>query len=173
MNKRTYNTATHLSLIALCFLLMAVTGCGKGEVANLVAEANKTKIQRAMNSYLLYQSRIHKAAPSKEELIEFIKTNPNIDKNLAFMGIDRDTFEENLISDRDGAEYFFRWGTFIKRPGTNEPLVFETVGVDGKYQVIWSDGEVEEYEGKECEDLKSGKFRRENQGPDLSPTQSR
>ena len=156
-------------MITLFALTPLLYGCGKGHVASVVGEANKTKIQRVKNAYLLYQGRMLKAAENKEELVDFIKTNSKIEKNLKLMQIDRNTFEENFVSDRDGAEYFLRYGTFVRDRAPEEPLVFETVGVEGKKQVVWSGGKVEEYEGKEYDKLKSGKFRREKfKGPDLS-----
>lgn len=155
-------------MITLLALTPVLFGCGKGHVASVVGDANKTKLQRVKNCYLLYQGRMLKAAENKEELVDFIKTNSKIDKNLNLMGVDRNTFEENFVSDRDGAEYFIRYGTFVRDRAPEEPLVFETVGVEGKKQVIWSSGRVDEYEGKEYDKLKSGKFRREKfKGPDL------
>lgn len=156
-------------IITLFALTPMLFGCGKGHVASVVGDANKTKIQRVKNCYMLYQGRMLKAAENKEELVEFIKTDGRIEKNLNLMGVDRNTFEESFVSDRDGAEYFIRYGTFVRDRAPEEPLVFETVGVEGKKQVIWSSGRVEEYEGKEYDKLKAGKFRREKfKGPDLS-----
>lgn len=155
-------------IITLLALSPALAGCGKGHVASVVGEANKTQIQRVKNCYMLYQGRMLKAAENKEQLVDFIKTNSKIDKNLKLMNVDRGTFEESLTSERDGAEYFIRYGTFIQDRAPEEPLVFETVGVEGKKQVAWSSGKVEEYEGKEYDKLKAGKFRREKyKGPDL------
>ena len=155
-------------MITLFALTPVLFGCGKGHVASVVGEANKTKIQRVKNCYMLYQGRMLKAAQNKEELVDFIKTNSKIEKNLNLMGVDRSTFEESFVSDRDGAEYFIRYGTFVRDRAPEEPLVFETVGVDGKKQVAWSSEKVEEYEGKEYDKLKAGKFRREKfKGPDL------
>ena len=54
MNK---NLKRNLSILTLFFAL-TVIGCGKGEIAGIVGEANKTRIQRAVNSYLLYQRRM-------------------------------------------------------------------------------------------------------------------
>jgi hypothetical protein len=170
MNK---NLKRNLSILTLFFAL-TVIGCGKGEIAGIVGEANKTRIQRAVNSYLLYQRRMLKPPKNKEDLVEFIKTNQKIDKNLELMGISRDGFEENLISERDENEYFFRWGTLIKDRAPDEPLVFETVGVDGKYQIGWVSGTVEEYEKEEYDRLKKGRFKREKiAGPDLKAEANR
>lgn len=147
---------------------MLLSGCGEDGASDFVSEMNKDRIQRAMNSYRLYQSRIHKAPKSRDELVEFIKTSDKIDKNLEMMGISRETYEEELISERDGEEYIFRWGTFINDRGAAEPIVFEAVGVDGARQVMWTDNKIEEYDEKEYEKLLKGKFRREKfSGPDL------
>ncbi len=169
------NKYFRLSLpIAALFLMLTVSGCGKNEIAGIVADANKMQIQRAVNSYLLYQRRMMKAPKDKQELVEFIKTNPKIDNNLELMGISRDEFEQNLVSERDASEYFFRWGVFIKDRAPDEPLVFETAGVEGKFQVAWASGIVKEYEKEEYEKLKKGKFRREKiAGPDLEAEANR
>lgn len=158
-----------LAILLLFCVTLGVSGCGEDEASDFVSQMNKDRIQRAMNGYRLYQSRMHKAPNSKEELVEFIKTSDKIENNLKLMGISRETYEEELVSDRDDQAFIFRWGTFINDRGAAEPIVFEAVGVDGIRQVIWTNNKIEEYGDKEYQNLLKGKFKREKfEGPDLS-----
>lgn len=161
-----------LVVVLLAVASIVSSGCESDKISGIVAEANKTEIQKLGNGYMLFQARMGKAAKSKDELVDFIKTNDRIEKNLKFMGITRDGFEDLFNSQSDGEEFFVRWNVFVPDRAPAEPIVFETTGAEGVRRVMWSSGEVKEYEDiddAEYANLKKGKFRRERfKGPDLS-----
>lgn len=129
-------------LLALCCL----AGCNSSSNdAEFVKSANESNLEKISNAYHLYASRFEYTGPkSKEEFKKFLKTNDQIDKNLKMMGIDRQNIDEYFISENDGKEFAFRWGVFIDPDleKSNEPLVFETEGMDGTRLVMLSSREV-------------------------------
>jgi len=144
---------------ALLASLVWVAGCGSGvDVAKHVEAKNKSNLQKVANSLFLFQARTGKACKSEEELCNFIATNSRIEENLELMKIDKSSFPDYLIGQRDGEPFYVRYGATIPSSGPGVPLVFESVGVDGGRQVGWSDARVTELsDKKEYEKLKSGK----------------
>lgn len=150
-----------LSFVCLCSLLM-FSGCDTGpDVASIVGENNKTNIQKVANAMTLYQKRLGKAVPNEEELCDFIETNSTIERNLDFMKIDRASFKDYLISERDNQPFFIRYGVFVPDRTPAQAFVFETVGLEGARQIGWSDSTVQDVtEEKEYAKLKSGKVKK-------------
>jgi hypothetical protein len=85
-----------------------------------------------------------RASPaSKEELINFLQTDPNIDRNLEFMGIDRGQYENFWTSENDGEEFTVLWGQKVTSfEGVGIPIVFEKSGADGVRQVGLTNGTI-------------------------------
>ena len=137
------------------------------EVAWLVAERNKTKLQKIANVYMLHQKRIGSAVKSKVDLVEFVATNDRIEKNLVLMQIDREDFDL-CFADEDGNELFVRWGIFIQERDPPQPLVFETVGEGAMRKIAWSNGNVTEVDDAEYEELKRGQIDKDSgfKGPE-------
>lgn len=148
----------------VCFFgVVFIAGCDSdAKIDGRVGEINKSNIQKVRNSLRLYQIRLGKAAPSEEELCDFIANNGSIEKNVARMNIDRANFKDHLISERDSEPFFVRYGIICRDKGVAHPLVFESVGVEGVRQVCWSNGDVVELsDEKEYEKLKNGKYKKE------------
>jgi len=151
-----------LSCACFCVGLLALNGCDSGpDVAGMVGEANKTNVQKVANSLFLHQTIAGRPPKSEEELCDFIaNADERVDKSLSMMQIDKATFKDHLISERDGEPFFVRYGVAIPY-GVGIPLVLETVGVEGSRQVCWSDTKVTEVtDDKEYERLKKGKIKR-------------
>ena len=150
-----------LSSVFVCLLGVAVlSGCESGpDIGKSVAKANKTNMQKVANSLYLHQSIKGKVPKNEEQLCDFIANDASIDERLSLMQIDRSSFREYLISERDGEPYHVRYGVGIPYGG-RIPLVLETVGVDGSRQVCWSDTKITEVsDEKEYKRLKTGKVK--------------
>lgn len=145
------------------FCLVLIAGCNKGpDIGGMVAEKNASNIQKVCNALRLYQVRLGKPAPSEEQLCDFIASNGTIEKNLSKMNIDRTTFKDHLVCERDSEPFFVRYGVVVKERGAAQPLVFESVGVDGVRKIGWSDATVTDVsDEKEYDKLKNGKFKKE------------
>jgi hypothetical protein len=138
----------------LFFVFVLAAGCGDSDISKRIAENNKSHIQKLTNAYELYQARKGAAVKSRQELIDFIATNSTIEKNLGFMNISREDFEDYFVSQRDGEEFFVRWGIRIEPMRAAQPIVFETKGVDGVRQVCFAGATIKEPSEKEYEDWK-------------------
>lgn len=143
----TNKTFLNLNFILLLVAVCCLCGCDGKSVrdAEFVKNANDTNIKKVATAYSLYASRFGYTGPkSKEELINFIKTNEKIEKNLERIGLERDKIEEIFISENDGEEFKVRWGVFINpdRLRAKEPFVFEKVGKDGVRLVMLSNKKI-------------------------------
>lgn len=151
-------------------LLSAVCLCGcdskSARDAEFVKNANDTNIKKVATAYSLYASRFGYTGPkSKEELVNFIKTNDKIEKNLERIGLERDKIEEIFVSENDGQEFEVRWGVFINpdRQRAKEPFVFEKVGKDGVRLVMLSNKKILEVsDDAKYQKLLKGKVNRED-----------
>ena len=148
--------------------LLCLSGCGAGPdpAAEIVAKRNRTNIQKVANAYILFSALKHNRGPrSKDELVEFVKNKPSIDRNLGLMGIERDDFEKCFVSESDLTEVDVRWGLRINPDGAAVPLVFETKGVDGVRRVALSGGRVLEVDDdKKYKNLMAGKIKQADAG---------
>lgn len=138
-----------LKVFVLVLLHLSFAGCGKPDVAkNITAEKNKTNIQKLANSVVLYSALKQNRGPqSAEQLVDFVENNPNIERNLNWMGIERGKFSDYFTSSVDQQEFRVRWGLAINPEEPAVPLVFEQSGNnDGVRRVALSDGRVLEVE---------------------------
>jgi hypothetical protein len=85
---------------------------------------------------------------------EFIRTYDA--KKLARIGVDPQAFDALFVSDRDGQPFKIRYGVPGSARGSREPVIFESQGVDGKWQVGFLDMDVREADDEEYERLWSG-----------------
>lgn len=124
----------HSISLLLTFLLVCMGGCGASQNLDHVKSANDTNIKKLCSAYQLYASRSRYIGPkSKEELLDFLKNNEKITRNLELMDLDRSEIENYFISENDGKEFEIRWGVFVNpdQERAREPLVFEKEGKDG------------------------------------------
>lgn len=153
-----------LVLLSVCCFL----GCGSGgqRTADFVAAANDQNIKKITSLYQLYASRTSYTGPkSKEQLIEFVKTNETIAKNLVLLEVDPENINDYFISENDGQEFELRWGVWINPDSerTKEPLVFEREGKDGVRLVMLSNRKILEVDDDaKYQKLLKGKVSRED-----------
>lgn len=133
-------------------MLAGCIGCSSSSDSEFVKSSNDSNIKKITSAYQLYASRFRYIGPkSKDELINFLKSDSSISKNLEMMEIDPNKVEEYFISDNDGKEFAIRWGVFINpdQDRSKEPLVFETEGLNGVRLVMLSNRKILEVKDSE------------------------
>ncbi len=145
--------------------IIGLVGCGGGDfVATSVDEANQSNIQRVANCYLMFQmSTLGNKGP--KDLAEFkaFLSDPSRKKNLEMMGIEASNLDALFISDRDNEEMKIRFGLNGSSRGSNDPVSFEAVGVDGVRLVGFTSSHVKEVSDQaEYDSMLSGKYVSDN-----------
>jgi hypothetical protein len=135
-------------------VMAALTGCGD-KTAKEVAAMNKSNIQRLANIYSAHQNYKGGRGPANEaEFKEFIK---NFDtEKLQMMGVKTEDMNGLFTSERDGKPFKIRYNVGGGR-GSVDPVVFETEGKDGKKQVGYTGGNVEDVDDQTYQQLWAGK----------------
>lgn len=122
-------------LSSCCVLLAALAGCGgSGNNDEAIARVNSANIQRLANLYFTYQTKNEWRGPADEaEFKGFIRSyNP---QKLTRIGVDPQEIDALFTSERDGQPFKIRYSVKGSAMGSSEPVVFESVGVDGKRQI--------------------------------------
>ena len=141
----------------VCFLIAGVfAGCGGGtDPDKAIARVNETNIQRLANLYFTYQMKNAWQGPADEA--EFKKFISSYDpKKLTRIGIDPSAIDELFVNERDGQPFKIRYSVAGSAMGSSEPVIFESVGVDGKRVVGFLNMEQREVDEAEYNDLWAG-----------------
>lgn len=143
-----------LAGVGLFLTLLALSGC-KDKIAEQVGEMNKTNLRRVTNMYEAFQNMKGGRGPKdKEELSKFIQEfDPS---KLKMMGIELGAMDNLFTSERDGKPFVIRYNVGGGR-GSVAPVVFEQDGKDGKKQVGFTGGKVEEVDDAQYKLYLSGK----------------
>jgi hypothetical protein len=123
-----------------CLPLMAIAACilcgcsGGVDPETAVAQSNSTNLQRVANLYLAYQNENGWVGPPDEATFKkYISGFPT--KMLARIDVDPNNMDGLFTSERDGQPFKIRYKVVGNMMGSAEPVVFESVGVDGKRMV--------------------------------------
>lgn len=152
---------------ALLIGLVGLAGC-RDKLADQVAAMNTSNIRRVANIYEGFQNLVGggKGPKNEAELTKFIKEyDPT---KLKMMGIDSNDLPKLLTSERDGKPFKVRYGVGGGR-GAVAPVVFELEGKDGKKQVAFTGGKIEEVGEAEYQAYWSGKGAAPAAGPASGP----
>jgi hypothetical protein len=124
---------TSIGAILLAICALAASGCDKS-VADAVGSMNDSNIKRVANLYTAYQKQHAWQGPKDEQALrEFVSKQMSADK-LELMGVQREHFDECLISERDGKPFKIKYGL---KGGFRvvAAVVFEEAGVGGRRQI--------------------------------------
>jgi hypothetical protein len=146
---------TRLTGLAAVWLAVWLTGCNRDRTAETVAAMNTSNVQRLANLYAAHQNFMNGRGPASEaEFREFIRT---FDSNkLKMMGVNPDELDQLFTSEVDGQPLKVRYKVGGGR-GSQDPVVFEQVGKDGKKRVGYTGGNVEEVDDATSKQLWAGK----------------
>lgn len=145
------------TFIASAALLLV--GCSRDTTADDVAKLNKSNIQRLANFYSGMQNGYASTKgsnPPKDEaeFKEYVRAYP-ADK-LKMMGVDAGNIDELFKSERDGKPFKIRYKVGGGR-GSVAPVIFEQDGKDGKKQVGFTGGKVEDVDQAAYDQYLTGK----------------
>jgi hypothetical protein len=146
-----------MRILNYCLLLVFISGCSRTIDPNeAIARVNSTNMQRLANLYFTYQMKNGWMGPKDEtEFKKFLRSyNP---KKLTRIGIDPNAIDELFKNERDGEPFKIRYSVPGSAMGSSEPVIFESVGVDGKRMVGFLDMQQREVDQAEYADLWAGK----------------
>lgn len=127
-------------------------GCGGADPTSRLTELNETNLQRVTNLYLAYQAKNNFLGPRDEQALQsFVRSVPA--NKLERIGIDPSGIDGLFISDRDGQPFKIRYGVQGNMMGSQEPVVFEAEGQNGKRLVGFLDMTQREVDAAEYEQL--------------------
>ena len=144
-----------LYLVVACSLFLTAIGCAKNDGKSMIADANDSNVKRLATMYSFFHLRNQFKGPKNEdELREFIEAQDP--SRLSLANIDASKMDELFTGERDGEQFTIRYGidTVIRGPAL--PVVFETTGVDGKRQVGFCNGSMQEVDADEYDRLMKG-----------------
>jgi hypothetical protein len=144
--------------LAGCWVFVGLLiGCsGNADPQDALAKANETNLQRLANLYVAYQTEHNWVGPPDEaKFKEFLRFYSP--KKLTRIGIDPAATDQLFVSERDGQPFKIRYAVVGSMMGSQEPVVFESAGVDGKRLVGFLDMSQREVGNDEYERLLAGK----------------
>lgn len=143
--------------LALCAVLMLAvlavnSGCRRSGGDSMIAAANRTNLDRLCNLYNYYQAKNGWVGPPDEQAFRsFIAgLSPRV---LERMGGSTADVPGLFVSERDQQPFRIRYRVPGNSRGSDEPVVFETTGVDGKRMVGFTSSRHREVESAEYDAL--------------------
>jgi hypothetical protein len=132
-----------------------LAGCRREAGRAMIAANNDTNVKRLGTLYGFFHLRHELRGPRDEaELREFIAAqDPG---RLALAGIEASSLDTLFVSERDGLPFRIRYGVDTRLRGPALPVVFEEAGRDGRRQVGFTGGRVDEVDAAAADALWSG-----------------
>ena len=154
--KRIVNSAC--AGLVLLFLI-CLSGCGSGNSPEAsVRKANKTNSQRLSNLYAYYQLKNKLRGPKDEAAFKKFLNGPG-SSVLEKIGVKPGEVDAMFVSERDGEPFQIRFGVPTGPRGSQEAVVFETTGKNGKRMVGFLNMVQREVEDAEYETLWNAKVK--------------
>ena len=142
-----------------CVLLMLTAGCGdSNSVESAISSVNQNNMQRLINLYVRYQTQHRwQGPPSEDAFRDYIaQVQPVM---LERMGVDPGNLDQLFVSERDNQPFQIRYGIPGSARGSNEAVIFEASGDQGKRQVGFTSSVIEEVaDDQRYDGLWSGKI---------------
>jgi hypothetical protein len=155
-------TPLQAGLLVGGLLVALLAGCHRGvDKDAALAQANSTNIQRLANLYLAYQSDNEWRGPADEAKFKAY-LHAFDPKRLQRVGVDPQAIDALFTSERDGQPYKIRYGVRGSARGSAEPVIFESAGVNGKYEVALLNMTQREVDKAEYDALWNGKAKAPN-----------
>ncbi|MFM7206750.1 MAG: hypothetical protein ACKO4T_08785 [Planctomycetaceae bacterium] len=147
--------AAAAAVVGACAMGAGVAGCARQSGSAMIAANNDTNVKRLGTLYGFFHLRNELRGPRDEdEFRAFIRgQDPN---RLALAGIAIESLDALFVSERDGQRFRIRYGIDTRVRGPALPVVFEQVGRDGRRQVGFTGGAVEELDTAAADALWAG-----------------
>ena len=151
-------------LLAVAFVSLA--GCRRDSAREMIAANNDTNAKRLGTLYGFFQLRNEFRGPRDEaEFRAFISAqDPG---RLALAGVSPAGLDDLFRAERDRQPFKIRYGVDTRVRGPALPVVFEQVGRDGRRQVGFTGGGVEEVDAARAEILWTGASETSPEAPGL------
>jgi hypothetical protein len=135
---------------------LIAAGCSDSK-SGAIGALNNENIKRLTNLYSTYQGAHSFQGPADEAAFKgFIKDQAAW--RLKLMQVDPDKLEDLYISERDHKPFKVKYGV-VSGPGAVNALVFEQDGLNGKRQVGFNGGTVEEADDAQYKEMWEGRWR--------------
>ena len=144
------------TVLSFGLLLAFVSGCSD-PVGDKIESLNATAAQRLANTYTFFQARNGYRGPKDEAELRDFCADPKNKKGFERAGIDLSEIDALFVSPRDNQPFKVRYGVKGSPMGFSEPLVFESVGVEGEVMVAFGDSKSKLMSPEEADDLFSAK----------------
>jgi hypothetical protein len=156
MSQTTRLPSTATGLLVLSLLLLGLVGCGGNKGNEMIAANNDTNIKRLGTMYGFFQLKNQFKGPKDEA--EFKKFIGEQDAGrLALAGITGSKVDDLFLSERDKQPFKIRYGVNTQLRGPSLPVIFEATGAEGKRQVSFTGGSMQEVDSTKYDELWSGK----------------
>ena len=140
-------------LVAVIFL----AGCGKGgpDTDKMFSDTFDTRLKKMSVLYSTFSTRNNWTGPADEaELRKYIGSVS--EKRLKRLNIDKSSTDELFKSERDGEPLRIRWGMVGGNGVPPKPILFESVGMEGKFMVGFTNGTCGEFSKSDYDKLWNG-----------------
>ncbi|MEM7456007.1 MAG: hypothetical protein AAF456_16780 [Planctomycetota bacterium] len=141
---------------SICLVALLLSGCDNSvSPEDAIADANNSNIKRVANMYNMYLGQNSFQGPADEATFKDWLKNANAE-HLKTMGVDVADLEASFVSERDNEPFVIRYGVNGSTRGSQEPVVFEATGVEGKRMVGFLNMVQREVESSEYDQLLNG-----------------
>ena len=143
---------------AVCIFVVALNGCFGTNSDTMFKQATDSNAKRLGTLYAQYQisnpdDRLL-GPPDKEKFVEFIQSRSS--SGLSRIGVDKDNLDSLFVSERDQQPFKIRWEVQGISRGPAQPVIFESVGNNGKFVVGFTGFIQKEVDQSEYDHLWSG-----------------
>jgi hypothetical protein len=145
------NSSRWLLLCGMLVVSMA-SGCSGSSPESTLASVNESNVQRLTNLYFAYQKKHNFNGPKDEQDFRQFVQGISTEK-LQRIGVDPASIDGVFVSERDAQPFKIRYRVKGSMMGTQEPVVFESQGADGKRIVGFLDMTQREVDAAEYDQL--------------------
>ncbi len=133
--------------------LFAAGGClNRVNPDSMIAKANDSNVKRLATMYSIFQTQNGFRGPKDEASFrQFIRQQDP--QRMKVAGMDISDVDSLFISERDNQPFKIRFGVNTVIRGPAMPVIFEAEGIEGKRQVGFTNGPMQEVDSAEYEKL--------------------
>lgn len=150
------NALVKIPIASGLLALILGVGCNQRGPDSTLASLNESNIQRLANLYFAYQKSHDFQGPKDEQEFRQFLQGVSPDK-LRRIGVDPASLDSIFVSERDSQPFNIRYRVKGNIMGSDEPVIFESQGIDGKRMVGFLNMSQREVDAAEYDQLWAGK----------------